>query len=211
MSALATLALVTALTRQPSPASLAAQPIVCAKNANVSDSGCGNTGTGNSGWGNVGNGNSGRLNIGIANSGLANIGAGNSGTGNVGNGNSGGCNVGTGNSGGGNVGSGNSGGIPCTTPPGVSTTATTVVGSVPTAPASSAKSGATLPLTGSRTEGPILLAVGLMMAGAATVGVANRRRRAMVATTGGELVPLSAAVGLLLTGRAKASEPRDQA
>ncbi len=50
-----------------------------------------------------------------------------------------------------------------------------------------------------------------MMAGAATVGMANRRRRAMVATTGGELVPLSAAVGLLLTGRAKASEPRDQA
>jgi LPXTG-motif cell wall-anchored protein len=206
MSALATLALVTALTRQPSPASLAAQPIVCAPNASISDSGCGNSGVGNSGTGNQGTGNSGALNVGNGNSGLANIGNGNSGTGNVGNGNSGGCNVGTGNSGGGNVGAGNSGGIPCTTPPG--TTPVTMVGTVPTAPPSGAKSGATLPLTGGKTDGPIAVAMGLMMAGAVTVGLANRRRHAMVATTGGELVPLSAAVGLLLTGRAKASEPR---
>ncbi len=131
MSALATLALVTALTRQPSPASLAAQPIVCAKNANVSDSGCGNTGTGNSGTGNTGSGNSGHFNIGVANSGLANVGTGNSGTGNVGNGNSGGCNTGTGNSGGGNVGTGNSGGVPCTPAPRRAYDAvTTVVGTV---------------------------------------------------------------------------------
>lgn len=213
MSALAALALVTALTRQPSSAALVTQPITCAKNSDVSESGCGNTGTGNSGRGNAGAGNSGALNIGIGNSGLANVGNGNSGTGNVGNGNSGGCNVGTGNSGGGNSGTGNSGGIPCTvatTPPVTTgttvTTATTIARAHPSTPVS----GPVLPLTGSRTDGPILLAMGLMMAGAGTVGLANRRRHTLAATTGGELVPLSAAVGLLLTGRAQASEPRDE-
>ena len=45
--------------------------------------------------------------------------------------------------------------------------------------------------------------MGLLVAGAGAVGLANRRRHAMAAA-GGAMLPLSQAVGLLLTGRAKA-------
>jgi LPXTG-motif cell wall-anchored protein len=73
--------------------------------------------------------------------------------------------------------------------------------------------GETLPLTGSSSTGPLTLALGLMASGAMAVGLANRRRHAMAAATGGEVIPLSTAVGLLLTGRAtgraKAAEPKD--
>jgi hypothetical protein len=44
----------------------------------------------------------------------------------------------------------------------------------------------------------------LLVAGAGAVGLANRRRHAMAAASG-EMLPLSHAVGLLLTGRAKAA------
>jgi hypothetical protein len=54
----------------------------------------------------------------------------------------------------------------------------------------------------------LALALGLMVSGGTAVGLANRRRHAMAAATGGEVIPLSAAVGLLLTGRAKAATPK---
>lgn len=186
-----------ALSKHNVPTSLQATPIACAPNANISDSGCGNTGWGNSGKGNNGTGNSGVTNTGSGNSGTSNIGNGNSGTGNVGNGNSGSCNTGNGNSGTGNTGAGNSGGSVCAP---VKVVTTTTVGVAP--PASTVPS-ATLPLTGRNSEAPLTLAIGLMLAGGATVTIANRRRHAM-ATVTGEMVPLSTAVGLLLTGRAKA-------
>ena len=215
MSALvASLALVHALSRSTAPTALVTQPITCTTNANISDSGCGNTGWGNSGWGNNGTGNSGTTNTGTGNSGLSNTGNGNSGEFNVGNGNSGCGNTGVGNSGGGNVGAGDSGGISCsaftapTTVP-ITTVTTTIHPGIPTASTVTPAPIATLPLTGRNSEAPLELALGLMVTGAAAVGLANRRRHALAASTGGELIPLSAAVGLLLTGRAKPGAPRD--
>jgi LPXTG-motif cell wall-anchored protein len=224
MSALvAGLALATALSRHGAATqSLAATPIVCAPNSSVSDSGCGNTGTGNSGSGNSGTSNSGDLNNGTGNSGIGNTGTAESGIGNNGTGNSGCGNSGTSNSGGANVGTSLSGGVSCpitvgTTPGGTTTTVkgttTTVKGTTTTvkkASPPSASKTSSLPVTGTDTTGPLTLAVGLMLSGAAAVGIANKRRHAVAAATGGEPVPLSTAVGLLLTGRAKAAERQNQ-
>lgn len=208
---LASLMLVSALSGHSAPAALASTPIVCAPNADISSSGCGNTGAGNSGMGNVGVGNSGGGNNGTANSGTGNTGTGNSGSGNTGTGNSGCGNNGTANSGGGNTGVGNSGGNSCTSSPPPTTHPTTP----PTTPGDHPGTtvigeagtpvhveGQTLPLTGSSSTAPLTLAMGLMASGALAVGLANRRRHALAAATGGEVIPLSAAVGLLLTGRA---------
>jgi len=218
MSALvASLALVTALSRHSAPAALASHPIVCAPNSDISSSGCGNTGVGNSGVANVGNGNSGAANSGNANSGLLNTGNANSGVGNVGNGNSGCGNNGTANSGGGNSGAGNSGGFSCNgfVPMPPTTTGTTVPGHTTTtitkAPIPGQVVSPELALTGRDSAAPMTLALGLLLTGAATAGFANRRRHAMAAANGGNLVPLSAAVGLLLTGRAKVTEKDEQA
>ena len=220
MSALvAGLALATALSRHGAASqSLAADPIVCAANSSVSDSGCGNTGTGNSGSGNTGTANSGDLNNGTGNSGIANTGTANSGIGNNGTGNSGCGNSGTSNSGGGNVGTALSGGVDCpitvvttagttTTVKGTTTTVKGTTTTVKTAPSPNAtKTSSSLPVTGTDTTGPVTLAVGLMLSGAAAVGIANRRRHAVATATGSEPVALSTAVGLLLTGRAKSAE-----
>jgi len=209
------LVMLVALNRQPAQSALVTHPIVCAANADVSDSGCGNTGTGNSGTGNSGTGNSGTANVGVANSGLANIGTANSGAGNVGTGNSGCGNTGTANSGGGNVGTGNSGGFSCAgfTPPTTPVTVTSVPGGVTTIPTATAGTPvpvATLPLTGRNSSEPVTLALGLLLTGAAAVGLANRRRHNLAVVNGGEVVPLASAVGLLLTGRAKASDSPDK-
>lgn len=200
------------LAQAASAAPLAAtQRIVCAPNADISDSGCGNTGIGNSGFGNNGTGNSGAGNTGVANSGVGNTGTGNSGCGNLG----------VANSGAGNVGVANSGGTTCTTST-PSTTPTTVVQghpsscddctsvSVATQAVVSQASSASLPLTGGNSTGPLTLAMGLLLTGAAAVTLANRRRHAMAVANGGELIPLSAAVGLLLTGRAKGSSSNEK-
>jgi LPXTG-motif cell wall-anchored protein len=196
MSALvAGLALAAALAKGPAAPSLVSHPIACAPNSDISDSGCGNTGVGNSGLNNNGAGNSGATNTGNGNSGTLNIGNGNSGTGNIGNGNSGCGNVGTANSGNGNTGTGLSGGGTVCVP----AKPVTVV----TAPGATPVSGATLPLTGRNSTEPIALAMGLMVSGAAAIGLANRRRHVMAATSGGELIPLSDAVGHLLTGWTK--------
>ncbi len=223
MSALvAGLALVTALSRHSAPSALVSHPIVCAPNASISSSGCGNTGTGQSGIANVGTGNSGAGNNGTANSGAGNVGTANSGFNNVGTGNSGCSNNGIANSGGGNTGVANSGGFPCsgtpgppppppTTVPGGHVTTTTTVKGTSEAPEPVPGSVATLPVTGRNSSAPITLALGLMLSGAAAVTFANRRRHAMAVVSGGELMPLSAAMGLLLTGRAKAEAPADTA
>ncbi len=206
MSALvASLALATALSRHSAPSALVSRPIVCAPNADISSSGCGNVGIGNSGAGNTGNGNSG----------AGNTGNGNSGFGNTGNGNSGCGNVGIANSGAGNVGVGLSGGTSCpgpvkrpppTTPPTTSPTESHSGTTLGAAGAATQVVVATLPLTGRNSTGPLTLAVGLMLSGGAVVTLANRRRHAVAAATGGELLPLSAAVGLLLTGRAHTAD-----
>lgn len=209
--------------QQASAASLTSSPIPCAPNADVSSSGCGNTGAGNSGFGNTGGGNSGAGNTGTGNSGTNNNGTANSGTGNNGTGNSGCNNTGVANSGNGNVGVALSGGTPCpasvtpTTPPPTTppttprTTPTTVENEESTLPTAVPPTGGavgTLPVTGRNSTTPITLAFGLLLTGVAAVGLANRRRHAFAAVNGGELMPLSAAMGLLLTGRAKAAEKR---
>jgi LPXTG-motif cell wall-anchored protein len=176
---------------------------VCAPNSDISSSGCGNTGVGNSGSGNKGNGNSGTGNTGNANSG----------SGNVGDGNSGCNNVGIANSGGSNVGVAQSGGTKCP-PPKVKTPETTVpktevtevtgVTEVPNAEPGAVEVAKTLPLTGSKTTGPLTLAVGFLLAGAAAIVVAGRRRMAsatMHAKSTEGTVPLSESLGRLLSGR----------
>jgi PPE-repeat protein len=220
MSALvASLALVTALSRHSAPSALATHPIACAPNTDISSSGCGNTGVGNSGVANVGNGNSGAANTGNANSGLLNTGNANSGVGNVGNGNSGCGNNGTANSGGGNTGTGNSGGFSCHgfTPPPPTTVVTFPGTTLPGHTTTTLKKAPVpaqvlteLAFTGRDSAAPLTLALGLLLTGAAAAGLANRRRHAMAAASGGNLLPLSAAVGLLLTGRAKVTEPEEQ-
>lgn len=197
MHALAALALVTALNKTPPAATLANKPIVCAPNSDVSSSGCGNVGPGNSGWNNTGSGNSGSDNVGNGNSGHNNVGDGNSGCGNTG----------IANSGAGNVGVGLSGGTGCgpvtvvTNPP-----PTTPGTTIPGAPLPTETESATLPLTGSSTAAPLALATGLMMSGVAAVTLANRRRRFLaVARTDTDSVPLSEALGLLLTGKRRSS------
>jgi LPXTG-motif cell wall-anchored protein len=218
MSALvAGLALVTALSRHSAPSALVSSPIVCAPNADISSSGCGNTGIGQSGISNTGTANSGAGNVGVANSGTGNVGVANSGTGNVGTGNSGCGNNGVANSGGGNTGTALSGGFSCShfTPPPPTTPPTTTVihGGTTTLPPATSVSAevtvATLPVTGRNSSSPLALALGLMVSGGAAVTLANRRRRAIAVATGGELMPLSAAVGLLLTGRGRVADPQD--
>lgn len=216
MSALvASLALVTALSRHSAPSAMVSHPIVCAPNTDISSSGCGNTGVGNSGVANTGAGNSGAANVGNGNSGELNNGNGNSGVGNTGNGNSGCGNNGSANSGGGNTGAGNSGGFSCngfvpppttpgTTVPGGHTTTTIKKAPVPHQVMTE------LAFTGRDSAAPLTLALGLLLTGAAAAGLANRRRHALVAANGGNLLSLSAAVGLLLTGRAKVTEPDEK-
>lgn len=209
------------LSRQSAAQALVATPIVCAPNTNISSSGCGNTGAGNSGFGNAGTANSGDGNTGTGNSGDLNVGTANSGDGNTGTGNSGCGNAGTANSGGANVGVALSGGSLCPIPVVVTTvttvkpgtTTTTVKGTTTTvkAPTPSPVTVKTLAATGSNTSGPLTLALGLMLSGGLAVGMANRKRHALAAATGGEVVALSTAVGLLLTGRARTAEPQDRA
>ena len=173
----------------------------CAPNSDISSSGCGNTGIGNSGSGNHGNGNSGSDNVGDANSGSGNVGTGNSG-----------CNnLGIANSGGGNVGVANSGGTKCpqVTKKTPETTVVTTVTEVPRTEVPGAEPGVvveskTLPLTGSKTTGPLTLAVGFLLAGAVAIGVAGRRRMASAtlrARSSEGPAPLSESLGRLLSGR----------
>jgi LPXTG-motif cell wall-anchored protein len=210
MHALAALALVTALNKTPAVVTLADKAIVCEPNSDVSNSGCGNNGSGNSGFHNIGNGNSGSRNIGNGNSGHDNVGDGNSGCGNTGIANSGGSNVGVGLSGG-------SGCNPSTPPPTTPPTTPPVIvipgeTGIPGAPVPTATESATLPLTGSSTAGPLALATGLLMSGMAAVTLANRRRRLLVvAPTGGRSEPLSVALGLLLSGKSTGTDRSDDA
>ncbi|MDQ6615995.1 MAG: LPXTG cell wall anchor domain-containing protein [Actinomycetota bacterium] len=222
MSALvAGLALATALSQRAAPTALVSSPIVCAKNADISQSGCGHDAgsPGASGFGQQDSPGA---------SGFHNVRSpGASGSNNVDSPGASGCNnvSSAGASGNGHVNSpGASGGPPCssstpppTPPPTICidscTTVTTGGGSSTTLGVALPVNGAvvaTLPLTGRDSTAPLTLAVGLMLSGAAAVGLANRRRHALAAVNGGELIPLSAAVGLLLTGRAKSPEPQDQ-
>ena len=174
---------------------------VCAPNSDISSSGCGNTGVGNSGSGNNGNGNSGTGNIGNANSG----------SGNVGDGNSGCNNVGTANSGGSNVGVALLGWHELPAPEGQDPRdhgserpRSREVSEVPNAEPGAVEVAKTLPLTGSKTTGPLTLAVGFLLAGAAAIVVAGRRRMAsatMHAKSTEGTVPLSESLGRLLSGR----------